>query len=279
MFLKRTRLVRWLLAMLIVGLTAYNFFLATATKRQQQQQQLLRMQEPPSILRHLHDPLLSSHNMLHQQQQQQQRTSLRNNDASAPTIRLMKTSLMNSTSNSTSNDDNDDIDSVCLSSACLLEQGRRLARAFPPRPKETWCIQHQEHPPANDAITIRRRPRGSNSMNDDGHWQGLLLVKVPKAASSTTAGVTLRMAHQSHSCDTTAVQWQHVEGIHYANRSQATSFLMAPVRHPASRAFSSTWFFVLAPLNITDSDENVIRALNTRRGGGKTKGKGACVRA
>jgi hypothetical protein len=112
-----------------------------------------------------------------------------------------------------------------------------------------------------------------------GHWQGLLLVKVPKAASSTSAGVVLRIANQSHLCDTTAVQWQHLEGIFYANRTRATSFLVAPIRQPAARAFSSTWFFLLAPLNITDSDENVIRALNTRRVGGKTKGKGAlrCV--
>jgi hypothetical protein len=112
----------------------------------------------------------------------------------------------------------------------------------------------------------------------NGHWQGLLLVKVPKAASSTSAGVILRIANQSDdddsSCHTTAVQWQHLEGMFYANRTTSRSFLVAPIRHPAQRAFSSTWFFLLAPLNITDSDENVIRGLNTRRGGGKTKGKG-----
>jgi hypothetical protein len=145
------------------------------------------------------------------------------------------------------------IRSTCLTSECFQKKGRLLARAFPDRPKDSWCI------PAT-------RPE-ENTFRDD-KWQGLLLVKVPKAASSTAAGLTLRIANQT-GC---AVQFEHREGIKYAERHPA-SFLLGTVRKPAARAFSMAYFFIIAPLNITPTDQNVIRSLNRRRGG-KTQGKG-----
>jgi hypothetical protein len=256
--MKAQRLFRWIIVLLLVALSVYNFLLVSTTGRngrrhhhpQQQQKQLLQDHHsiPGEILQ---DPA-----KLHLKQH----------------LHPFRIHNSNSLKNSINYKD-DDI--VCLSSSCLLQQGRRLARVFPNRPKETWCIRPSRQQQQQQQQLHRRRMvvRGSNSLPlHDGHWQGLLLVKVPKAASSTSAGVVLRIANQT---DTTAtVQWQHVEGLHYANRTRARSLLIAPIRQPAARAFSSTWFFLLAPLNITDSDENVLRALNTRRGGGKTKGKG-----
>lgn len=147
---------------------------------------------------------------------------------------------------------------VCLTETCLQKVARSIARSFPSRPKDSWCIPAQS--------------RGENSLSSiDGTtmtWQGLLLVKVPKAASSTAAGLALRMGNRT-GC---ATQWEHREGINYANRSK-TSFLLGSVRRPASRNLSAVWFFMIAPLNITPTDNNIIRSLHTHRGG-KTKGKG-----
>uniref|UniRef100_A0A7S3LET5 Uncharacterized protein n=1 Tax=Amphora coffeiformis TaxID=265554 RepID=A0A7S3LET5_9STRA len=142
---------------------------------------------------------------------------------------------------------------VCLTETCLVEVAQSVARSFPERPKESWCI-HTE-------------TRGENSFQDD-MWQGLLLVKVPKAASSTAAGLALRIGNRTQ-C---ATQWEHREGINYANRSKK-SFLFGSVRRPASRNLSSVWFFMIAPLDIEPTDNNIIRSLHTHRGG-KTKGKG-----
>ena len=146
---------------------------------------------------------------------------------------------------------------VCLTQDCLVAVAQSIARSFPPRPRTSWCI-----PTAH---------RGQNSLIDQNNsqaWQGLLLVKVPKAASSTAAGLVLRMANRT-GC---AVQWEHREGHVYATRTKQ-SFLLGSVRQPAARSLSSVWFFLLTPLNITPTDNNVIRSLHTRRGG-KTKGKG-----
>jgi hypothetical protein len=145
------------------------------------------------------------------------------------------------------------IPSICLTTECFQKQGGLLARAFPDRPKDSWCI------PAT---------RPEENTFRDGKWQGLLLVKVPKAASSTAAGLTLRIANQT-GC---AVQFEHREGITYSQR-HAASFLLGTVRQPAARAFSMAYFFIIAPLNITPTDKNIIRSLNRRRGG-KTRGKG-----
>lgn len=142
---------------------------------------------------------------------------------------------------------------VCLTEACLQAVAHSISHNYPVRPKESWCI-HTE-------------ARGENSFENE-QWQGLLLVKVPKAASSTSAGLALRIGNRTN-C---AVQWEHREGHNYVNRSR-NSFLFGSVRRPASRNLSSVWFFMIAPLDIEPTDNNIIRSLHTHRGG-KTKGKG-----
>lgn len=144
---------------------------------------------------------------------------------------------------------------VCLTEDCLQAVAQKIARSYPERPKDSWCI-HAES-------------RGENSIHPNGKWQGLLLVKVPKAASSTNAGLALRIGNRTK-C---AVQWEHREGHNYVNRTQQ-SLLFGSVRRAASRNLSSLWFFVFTPQDMRNpSDNDVIRSFHTRRGG-KTKGKG-----
>ena len=207
---------------------------------------------------------------------------------------------ISSTTTITNNNSSMEYFRVCLTESCLERVGLELARAFPDRlnDKDNWCRPvPQFRPPVssssssvfqNDSTStaLEQRPqlpnRNSVAVGEDG---GLILVKVPKAASSTCAGIVLRISNQS-SCS--AVEWQHREGLSYnhtlsipnKNRNKNSRhqyhrrpFLLGSLRHPGARAYSTVWFFMLGPLEIEPTDANVIRALNTRRGG-KTKGRG-----
>jgi len=76
-----------------------------------------------------------------------------------------------------------------------------------------------------------------------GGGGGLLLAKVPKSASSTVAGVALRI-WRNRNC-TRPLQWRHGRAydLRYAEqRDPVASFLLAPIRLPHSRALSSVFF-------------------------------------
>ena len=153
---------------------------------------------------------------------------------------------------------------VCFDDDCLDRIASKLARPFSAiSTKNHWCI------PTSERGTNSKRMATIEPNKTFTEWQGVILVKVPKAASSTCAGVVLRLANHSK-C---AVQWEHREGRHYQNRTQHRHLLIGSIRRPAQRAYSNVWYFQLGPLNITPTDENVIRALNTKRGG-KTMGQG-----
>ena len=112
---------------------------------------------------------------------------------------------------------NSNSSNVCLTDSCFQKTAKSLARAFPDRPdKASWCLQDST--------------RGT---------EGLILVKVPKAASSTSAGVALRIADRQN-CK--ALQWQHKPGKTYANRNAEKSFLFTSIRDPASRVISYLFF-------------------------------------
>jgi len=113
---------------------------------------------------------------------------------------------------------------------------------------------------------------------------GLLYVKVEKAASSTTAGVALRIAHRHGrktggrnnstallSCD---VKYGHLHtnkylnnrhnaaGQVYGKRDKNRSFLFATIRDPASRAVSRTFFAVVSHEKRTPTDKNMLKWLH-----------------
>jgi hypothetical protein len=114
--------------------------------------------------------------------------------------------------------------------ACLESYARKISRVWTIKPIEQWCS------------STELRSRGDSLMT------GLMLIKVPKAASSTLAAITLRI-HNLHQCK---VRWEHgrardIIALDDDFRAVDTSqrklrFLLAPVRAPESRALSAVYF-------------------------------------
>jgi hypothetical protein len=140
-----------------------------------------------------------------------------------------------------------DYSRVCLTDDCLKREGHGLARAFTDKPFDSWCVAQKKNGGSFNKPTSRR-----------GGWQGLLLVRPYKAASSTLAGVALRISHRrqnrnnlNNNTNTTttttcAVQWGHARGQTYSyltRRIPSQSLLFAPVRRAAARAYSASFFF------------------------------------
>ncbi|KAG7372941.1 galactose-3-O-sulfotransferase [Nitzschia inconspicua] len=106
------------------------------------------------------------------------------------------------------------------------------------RPKDWWCVHSKN---------VKK--------------EGLLYVKTPKAASSTMAGITLRIAHrhgkqqvkEGDDDDETISEGkttilpcnsQHEHGLsyRYKDRNRTQSFLFATIRDPAQRAISDVFY-------------------------------------
>ena len=92
-------------------------------------------------------------------------------------------------------------------------------------------------------VTVGLYPRTSNSNNTNNNHNhnfssGLLLVKVPESASSTAAGIVMRI-QERHDC---RVEWKHWTAVNYADRNRSTSFLVGPIRQPHSLALSNMFF-------------------------------------
>ena len=173
---------------------------------------------------------------------------------------------------------------VCLSTECLQHQASLLVRTYPycGAPSEflgsssvsrpSWCA------PASPAT---RRDTGAlpnatnvTSVVPPHRYRGIILIKVPKAASSTSAGVAIRIGKRWECPD---VQWMHKMGSEYtvpcdnggpsscektrlegdnnnSNNIQFAfarhdSFVFTTIRNPASRALSSISFHVLSRSN------------------------------
>lgn len=137
----------------------------------------------------------------------------------------------------------------CLREDCVRHTASTIARAFPNRTdKSTWCL------PAL-AGNKKNSSEDSNAGEDAvGPFRGILLTKVPKGASSTSAGVALRIAAR-HGCG--AVEWQHRLAADFRqpppSRSYAidNSFLYTTVREPAARAVSTVFFHTVSRRNAT----------------------------
>jgi len=106
----------------------------------------------------------------------------------------------------------------CCSLHCIKQKVSLIARPWRRKPVQQWCRSH-----LGDNNTLS---------------SGLLFVKVPKSASSTIAGIILRVSH-NHQCH---VQWKHRKAIEYSIRKVEESFLLAPIRQAASRALSSFYY-------------------------------------
>ncbi|GKY91553.1 hypothetical protein MPSEU_000127200 [Mayamaea pseudoterrestris] len=129
---------------------------------------------------------------------------------------------------------------------CIAFEATKMARAFPGRDRSSWCL-------APNLIPVRK-----NSILR----QGLILTKVPKAASSTSAGVALRITDRNR-CH--PAQWEHRLGSFYSSRLYDKSFLFTSIRAPDERAISSIFyhkFSVNRPGPDTlPTDQNILREL------------------
>jgi hypothetical protein len=123
--------------------------------------------------------------------------------------------------------------SSCYTDACILREAALLARVWKQRPRSEWCA-----PKTNNNTSL------SNAVNASRKESGLILVKVPKSASSTVSGMALQLAHE-HGC---TVAWQHRRARSIGLDASA-SFVLAPVRHAHTRALSSVYFHRVALSN------------------------------
>lgn len=140
---------------------------------------------------------------------------------------------------------------VCLTAQCLDQASRLISRAFPDKPRETWWVPSQH----ND-----------NHDKENNQWSGLLAVRPFKSASSTTAGIALRMANRTGGC---AVRHSHYTGFNYFDRNREKSLLFAPIRQPAWRAYSAAHYFDAAAAGNGDNGGIDSDLLGTSAGGGQ----------
>jgi hypothetical protein len=108
-----------------------------------------------------------------------------------------------------------------------------------------WCILPDDDDDDDDDDDTNNSQRGSNA------GAGLYLVKIPKAGSSTAAGLTYQLAtnvaarkkasSERKRSSTRICQIEARHGKRHTHRQQPY-FLWAQIRHPASRAVSSYYF-------------------------------------
>jgi len=127
----------------------------------------------------------------------------------------------------------------CQSFECwkYLAQSLGLVRAFPDRHDQQWLVQGKSSEPLINHETNR-------TYSD----AGILYVKNFKAASSTAAGVALRLAYRlpttvnNETSSNGWVRFHHTPGWTYRNRNPARSFLFTSIRDPARRALSRIFY-------------------------------------
>jgi hypothetical protein len=131
------------------------------------------------------------------------------------------------------------IKSLCLLSGCIHKDGSVIARAYPDRSNRTWIAAN-----VNATDKLKR---------------GLLLVKVPKAASTTSASVAIRISR--HHGDV-PVKYTHASPSvrQYGIRHPSESFLFAPVRDPANHALSFI-FYHISRLGRVYSESSILESL------------------
>lgn len=157
----------------------------------------------------------------------------------------------------------------CYTDECIDALGSKLARVWRPHYHRLWCGA------ALTTAATTRTSTDNNSSNPllplDANSTGLWLIKVPKSASSTVAGLVLRIA-ELHQCP---VRWQHAKAVdvlaslssqqqqqqqnhdHHNiinsneegqlfQKKNRTAFVVAPIRNPRSRALSSVYYHTVS---------------------------------
>ena len=97
----------------------------------------------------------------------------------------------------------------CTKNECSQQFAESLARVWTQKPLDTWCRMGR-----------------------------LVLIKVPKSASSTATGMVLRLG-QAFNC---SVSWEHGKAREKLFDMSSPRFVVAPIRLPHTRALSDIYF-------------------------------------
>jgi len=134
---------------------------------------------------------------------------------------------------------------VCLERECLELIVNQLARPFPKANSKQWCVT--------------KPPVGMKETD----YYGMLMVKVPKAASSTAAAATLRIQTevQNRTLQKCRVEYNHRLAREYAGVLSEHTFLWSTIRDPAKRALSRIFFTDVSFKRKKPTDEFIIERL------------------
>jgi hypothetical protein len=136
---------------------------------------------------------------------------------------------------------------VCYTHDCLDKVATQLARAYPKPDVSQWCVTTP--------------PKGLT----ESDYYGLLMVKVPKSASSTAAAVTLRireeLKNRTASSQVCRVEYDHRLAAEYAKAPVAQRFLWTSIRDPTKRAMSRIFFTDVSYKNQEPTDDIVLQGL------------------
>ena len=160
-------------------------------------------------------------------------------------------------------------ESSCVTDACLEAQAAKLARTWQRRARRDWCVVVGDKNNMTIGNNTIQQQQQQQQQQQPSPTTGLWLVKVPKSASSTMAGIVLRIA-QVHHCP---VRWQHGKAVDVfaaASQERHETFRMAPIRHVHARTLSSVYYHAVSlqgrgrqqqRKNATPADAYILRQL------------------
>jgi hypothetical protein len=150
----------------------------------------------------------------------------------------------------------------------------QIAKPYQASLDTSWCQRF--NPPSHSSHANKKQWRVSQNRHKRIEAMqpktGMYLVKVPKAGSSTVAGVTIQIAYSvakrldinTTSSTTTTRPYYCAHHVHhgqqYAER-QEPSFVWTILREPATRAVSLYYFDKVSRKGLPATDERMIQAL------------------
>jgi hypothetical protein len=137
---------------------------------------------------------------------------------------------------------------VCLTPSCIQKVASSLARAYPDKTNQSAWILTSKSGYGIDNSTIA----------------GIIYVKNFKAASSTAAGIALRIAHRhgdNNGQEPAWVKFSHVRGFKYAQRDPQHSLLITSLRDPAARSLSRIFYTSITQKGESPTDDNLLQKL------------------
>jgi hypothetical protein len=138
----------------------------------------------------------------------------------------------------------------------------QIAKPYQSSLDTLWC-----HPlPILTANSTQAQIKIHKQFEEKHAKTGLFLVKVPKAASSTVAAVSIQIAHSvGQRYNSNAACAHHVHHGHQYTHRKESSFLWTTLREPAKRALSAYFFFKVSRKGITPNATDMIKGLKSSK--------------